>query len=247
MKRLGFACLFLALISASIAGPTDVLTVQVQDADGKAIPDVTVFHVDLKTNCVLRGTSLEGGGQRLHTDDHGSFHFVFSDKPEALVVATDYGFGLAQSFDMTNRPVIVVRPWACLDGIRTDHGHPVAKQLLAVQIVDRGVDPILINMVGLDNKALTDSRGRFHFTHVPPVDVFLEDMQPWLGVNGRRKAVPARLDETQILPGITNHFDLATTGRIVTGRLELGPGLTNTFDLHSLDKAPHFRPASGRL
>jgi peroxiredoxin len=221
----------------SVTAKSPSLKVQVQNAEGMPIPHVAVDCVDLDTNCVIRGTSLDGGGQRFQTGDNGWFSFTRTTRPQALVIAIDYGFGLAQSSDMTNRPLLIVRPWAWLDGTRTDHGRPIANQRVAVRIVDRDVDPILLNMVELENETVTDSRGHFQFSHVPPGDVFLDDMQPWLGASTTRKTVPARLDEMQVLPGITNHIDLATEGRTVTGHLELGSDLAKTFDFRSLDKS----------
>jgi peroxiredoxin len=72
-----------------------------------------------------------------------------------------------------------------------------------------------------DEKAVTDSEGRFVFEHVPPVRVSL-----YAGHNQAYDLVNGMV----VKPGETNRITIATEGRTVVGHLELEAGLTNRFD-----------------
>src|SRR5580700_636244 len=59
--------------SATKPGKVPVFTIQVEAADGKPLPNVTVVCIDPSTNADLVGTTIEGGNERLQTDAAGQF------------------------------------------------------------------------------------------------------------------------------------------------------------------------------
>jgi hypothetical protein len=60
--------------------PEGMLTVQVQTLDGKPMTNVSVVCIGQETNAVLKGTIIEGGGQRLLTDDQGNITLTWNGK-----------------------------------------------------------------------------------------------------------------------------------------------------------------------
>jgi hypothetical protein len=70
----------------------------------------------------------------------------------------------------------------------------------------------------------TESQGRFTFECVPPVDVFLSEMQTHPQIGFRV------LQLVEVAPGKTTSMEVATRGVTVVGRLELEPGLINRVD-----------------
>ncbi len=207
------------------------LTIQVQTADGTPVANATVVCVGQETNAVLKGSLIEGGSQRLRTDDRGRFNFDYSGTNAVLVIATDTGLCLAQSQDLTNRPVLVLQAWGRIEGVRTHHGRPFCQHRLSLQMnMDRS-DSLIANLVKMDNEALTDSGGRFVFDHVPPVEeIYVRDGKIGFGST-------AMLQEVDVHPGESKHVDVATHGRTVVGRIEPDDGIAGNLDLNSMDKS----------
>lgn len=216
-----------------------MITVQVQTPDGKPMTNASVVCIGQETNAVLKGTIIEGGGQRLLTDDQGNITLTWNGKNIGLMIASDQGFCLAQSRDMTNRPVLVVQPWGRIEGVRTDHDRPLPTHRLSLNIIGRCVDPPIQNLIDLDDQASTDSRGCFHFEHVPPIDVWMQDVHTWLGAAASNhpswSTSGFNLQEIDMQPGETKQVEIATHGRTVVGQIELGQNLTGIIDLKSLD------------
>ena len=213
-----------------------MLTVQVQTPDGKPMTNVSVVCIGQETNAALKGTIIEGGGQRLLTDGQGNVTLKWNGKNIGLMIASDNGFCLAQSRDLTNHTVLVVQPWGRIEGVRTDHNRPLPNHRLSLDIIGRCVDPPIQNLIDIDDQASTDSRGLFHFEHVPPIDLWIQDVQTWLGVAAsNHPTVGCNIREIDMQPGETKQVEIATQGRTVVGRIELGQELTGIIDLKSLD------------
>jgi peroxiredoxin len=213
-----------------------ILTVQVQTPDGKPMTNVSVVCLSGETNAVLTDTIIEGGSKRLLTDFQGRFTLKWNGKNIGLMIASDHGFCLAQSRDLTNHPVLVVQPWGRIEGVRTDHNRPLPNHRLSLNIIGRCVDPPIQNLIDINDQASTDSRGLFHFEHVPPIDVWMQDVQTWLGAAAsNHPTVGCNIREIDMQPGETKQVEIATHGRTVVGRIELGEELTGIMDLKSLD------------
>jgi peroxiredoxin len=216
--------------------PKGVLTVQVQTPDGKPMTNASVVCIGQETNAVLKGIIIEGGSQRLLTDVQGNVTLPWNGKNIGLMIASDQGFCLAQSRDLTNRPVLVVQPWGRIEGVRTDHNRPLPNHRLSLDIIGRCVDPPIQNLIDIDDQASTDSRGHFHFEHVPPIDVWMQDVHTWLGAAASNHPTSGlNLQEIDVQPGETNQVEIATHGRTVVGQIELGQSLAGIIDLKSLD------------
>ena len=159
----------------------DTFSIQVQRSDGKPMTNVYVVCFSGEKDVLIKGTTIEGGDQRLLTDSQGHFNLKWNGKNMGLMIANNYGFCLAQSRDMTNRPILVVQPWGRIEGVRVDHDIPLSNQRLSLDIIGRCVDLPIHSSIDMENQTSTASDGRFVFEHVPPVEVRLQDQQKWLG------------------------------------------------------------------
>jgi peroxiredoxin len=216
---------------AALAGlqvePDRAITIQVQTADGRPVPNETVFCVGYDTNTILKDTTVESDGERLRTDAEGRFTIQLETLNFAFVIANDKGFGMAYSFDLANNPKIVVQSWGRIEGIRTNRGQPLANQRLRLRMDDDSLGlsadmnrAYLSNCVRIKGEAVTDSQGRFVFEHVPPVGiVLLEDRKI---PSGSSLTLVPRI---RVKPGETTSVEVKTQGRTVVGRLKLAPGL----------------------
>jgi peroxiredoxin len=218
--------------------PESALTIEVQAQDGKPIANVAVVCIGQETNALLKDTLIEGGSQHLRTDDRGHCTLKWNGENIAVMIAGDEGFCLAQSRDLTNHPVLVVQPWGRIDGVRTDHGHPLPNHRLSLEIIARCVGREIASLVDMNDETFTDSRGHFVFEHVPPVEVWVQDVQTWLGAApDNRPTVGCRLQEIDVQPGETRQVEVATQGRTVIGRIELEQGSADVVDLTLLDRS----------
>jgi hypothetical protein len=111
--------------SVTKLGKLPVFTIQVKAADGKPFPNVTVVCIGPSTNTSLEGTVIEGGNERLQTDAAGQFTIPLGGENIFLVIAHDKGFSLSQSYDLTNHPTMVVRPWGRIEGVSMNGHRPL--------------------------------------------------------------------------------------------------------------------------
>lgn len=207
------------------------LTVTVRTPAGKPLPHLTVVYVDPTTNAILRETTISGGRYRFTTDDKGQFEFTL--KPENLyfMLATDAGFGLAQSRDLTNDPVITFQPWGHIEGIRLNRNRPMANQRIMLELSARCLnseDITTRERVLVSAKTKTDSKGRFMFEHVPPGGIAFFEVE-------RTKELWNFLLLTNLQPGEGKAIQVATEGRFVTGRLEVKDELPKDLNLADCD------------
>jgi peroxiredoxin len=235
MKTL-FAALTVCLLiqstfSQTVLGlkSTKALAVQVETTDGKPLPNVTVVCVDSTTNDLLKGTTISGGSSWFQTDDAGRFTFVLQNENLFFMLATETNFALAQSRDLTNNPVIIAQPWGHIEGIRMNQGRPVVGQRIMLHLDGRCLDSSSTEQrVEASDEAITDSRGRFTFDHVPPEGISLWEVE-------QSKAIWNFLLHTEIKPAENKTIQIASQGRIITGQLELSEELPRDLDLKSCD------------
>src|SRR5882724_5095646 len=215
--------------SATKLGKVPVFTIQVEAADGKPLPNVTVVCIDPSTNADLEGTAIKGGNERLQTDAFGRFTFPLGRDNIFFVIANDQGFSLSQSFDLTNHPTMVVRPWGRIEGVRMNGHRPLPNQQLMFGLDWRCVGSLDIRdrLETGRNKATTDSQGRFVFEHVPPAVIQFYENHKHPDVWNRL------LPLAEVKPGRTMQVRIETQGQTVVGRLELGAGLASDIDLKS--------------
>jgi thiol-disulfide isomerase/thioredoxin len=218
--------------SAATPGKEPVFTIQAEAADGKPLLNVTVVCIDDSTNAILKGTSIEGGRERVQTDALG--RFTFSQHTENLIfmLATDTGFGLAPSRDLTNNPTMVVQPWGHIDGVRMNRNQPVVGQRIMIGFDSRCLGDSDVThpygRIGISNQTTTDSQGRFAFDHVPPTGITLSEVE-------KSKELWNLLLQTAINPGEDKIIQIATQGRTVIGQMELDEELPKDLDLKSCE------------
>lgn len=87
---------------------------------------VVCFDYWTRAGAHLKDDTVEGGSQRYQTDAAGSLTLEWNGTNAGLMLAGKEGFGLAQTRDLANHPVLVVKPWGWIEGVRTDHGRPLA-------------------------------------------------------------------------------------------------------------------------
>jgi thiol-disulfide isomerase/thioredoxin len=204
-----------------------IITIQVQSADGKSLSHEFVVCLDLSTNAILNGTDIQGGGKRFLTDGEGRFNLPLNGKNVAVAVANTNGFCLMQTRDLVTHPTMMVQPWGRIEGVRLNRGQPLAGAGMSYGLVDpslvsEDLEYVMQEAFAIrNNKALTDSEGRFIFEYVPPVEVSLR---------ARQNKSYVLINRIDVKPGETNRIKIATEGRTVVGHLELEAGLTNRLD-----------------
>jgi len=207
------------------------IIVQVETPGGQPLPNVTVVCVDSSTNAFLIGMKIKGGSERFQTDANGRFTFYPQKKNLFFMLATETGFGLAQSRDLTNKPTMVMEPWGRIEGIRTNRGHPVAGQRIMLNLDCLCLDASDFETqerIGADNESTTDSQGHFAFDHVPPAGISLWEVE-------QSKELWNFLMHTEIKPGEDKIIQIATQGRTVVGQIELDEELPKDLDLKSCE------------
>jgi peroxiredoxin len=218
--------------SAAKPGTVPVVTIQVQTPDGKPLPNVTVVGVGPSDHATVNGTSIEGGSERMLTDSEGRFRLTLNGTNFAMAVATEAGFNLSQSRDLTNNSTIIVQPWGRIEGVRMNGNRPLTNDLLCWQFNWWCVGRELWDRLIVSQQAITDAGGRFAFEHVPPTEIVLRELHP-----PRRKEnhtdLSVALQYLEVAPGETKDVKAVTVGRTVVGRLVFGDDLDNTLDLTS--------------
>ncbi len=228
------APVLLAIFSGAVfaadsgAGPQkgDIFTMQVKTAEGRPLPNVLVVSVSAGTNVIIDGTIIHGGTARARTDAEGRVRLAWAGANQAVVTATEMGFGLAQLKDFTIAPELIVKPWARLEGVRINQGSPVANQPLRYGYVGRFFlsEELGQTVSFASNRTVTDASGRFSFDHVPPGEITLSGRQ----FHPSNEFVFLQL--VDVTPGVTNRIQVVTHGRTIIGRFTLPPGLTNKID-----------------
>jgi peroxiredoxin len=204
-----------------------IITIQVQSADGKPLSHAIVVCVGRPTNAILNGATIEGGSQRFQTDGEGWFSLPLNGKNVAVAAANNNGFCLMQTRDLANHPTMIVQPWGRIEGVRLNRGQPLTNDRISYGLsshflVSEDLEYDMQEAFAIqDNKAVTDSEGRFIFEHVPPVEVTLRE---------RHNQSYGLIDGMDVKPGETNRIEIVTEGRTVLGHLKPEAGLTNRFD-----------------
>ncbi len=192
-----------------------VLTIKVRNTNGEPFPYLTVVSIDHSTNAILKGTMIDGGSARRQTDAQGQLNLPAFDENIFLMAATDSGFGLAQTRDLTNNSIMQLMPWGRIEGIRLNFSQPMANQKLAIFIDGTclGGTSNHLDRVNISSETVTDSKGRFTFVRVPPVGLRLCELR------NHPKGVWEALEHLAVESGKTKNSIIATHGRTVVGRV----------------------------
>lgn len=212
-----------------------MISVQVQTPDGKPVPNVTAVCIGPESKAALKGMVIEGGGERLQADAEGRLMFQLKQENIFVVIANEQGFGLSPDYDLKRNPIIVVKPWGHIEGVRTNCGCPMANRRLKFRLSWREIGSDK-NGLSFPMKTTTDSQGRFRFDHVPAMSI---------------KILEARECPTEmwyplsvhvlVKPETTTFVELATQGQTVVGRLDFENGLPEGIDPKELNDPRKFR------
>jgi thiol-disulfide isomerase/thioredoxin len=227
--RQGEGCFIAGVITGKTPG-TDSETnpaifIRVQTPDGQPLPDAVGVGGSPPSVPNLHVKAIHGGTGEFRADESGRVRLPLPDTNLFLVAAGDQGFGWLPNAALTNGATLVIQPWGTLAGVRKNRNHPLANESLRLtQNRDYFGEevPELIVLSGQETR--TDEQGRFWFTSVPPLKLFLD----------RQEKPPggwSYLRSVEIQPGEAGELKLDTRGRTVTGRVTLGPGLDTNLDL----------------
>ena len=218
------------MIARPGVGPNRTLTVQVQTADGKPLPDRAVVCGSPDEIPSLEFGRLFGGISRLRSDHQGLLTVPLNSSNLFLVAADDGSFGWIPNRGLTNQAVMVMQPWGRIEGVRMNRNHPVVNEHLMLSL-DRDyygngsfgsvVKPIN-NISG--NETRTDGQGRFAFEHVLPLKLFIDRQE-------KQRAFWGYFWSVEVKPGEITKLEISTRGRTVTGRVERALGLDTSIDL----------------
>jgi hypothetical protein len=135
-------------------------SIQVKNLEGKPVSGATAVCVSPETPAVLKGFTLEGGGERLQTDADGRLMLHLTEQNAFIVIANEHGFGLAPGYDLSRNPNMVVKPWGRIEGVRTNCGRPMANRRLRFRLGWREVGSHEITQsLRIPMETTTDSQG----------------------------------------------------------------------------------------
>jgi hypothetical protein len=148
----------------------------------------------------------------------GSFVIGLLESPKdglaAVVVNSDAGYGLVTADELSANPVVVVQPWARLEGVLR-----VGKSLASNETVNIGIwgstELYDWNLVQHGASTKTDANGRFVFPRLAPVDVWLTRTVMVRTNDGRQSGH----HYVKVLPGDQLQVQLGGVGRALTGRV----------------------------
>jgi hypothetical protein len=212
-------------------------SIQVKNLEGKPVSGATAVCVSPETPAVLKGFTLEGGGERLQTDADGRLMLHLTEQNAFIVIANEHGFGLAPGYDLSRNPNMVVKPWGRIEGVRTNCGRPMANRRLRFRLGWREVGSHEITQsLRIPMETTTDSQGHFRFEHVPAMAIVISEAREcptavWF-------PLPVRV---LVKPETTTFVELATQGQTVVGHLNLENGLPEGIDPKELNDPKKFR------
>jgi peroxiredoxin len=200
--------------AVSDAKPEKTVTVQVETTDGKPVSNITIVCIDSSTNAILKGKAIIGGSERFQTDGKGQFVFNLGKENMFFMLATDTGFALAQSRDLTNDPTIIMQPWGRIEGTRMNLNQPMdnEKLWLTFDWLCFNGDVSTRDRIGISDEVATDSKGNFVFETVPPTGLKLLELR-------RHPKTWYAIKHMAVEPGKTKNVVILTQGRTVTGKL----------------------------
>jgi peroxiredoxin len=214
----------IAATNSPLAGDQK-LTIQVQDTDGKRLPNGTVICADADSLPELGNTALRDGRASFQTDQQGRLTLPLTNSGLFLVAANDHGFGWLPNRDLTNGAVLVMEPWGRIEGVRKNRNLSVPDEHLMLEL-DRAHyrGYVLRPIRGPIDKTKTDAQGHFVFGHVPPLKCYIDRQETQRAYWGYFWSVEAKSGET-------TKMDINTRGRTVFGRVIAAPGLDSSIDL----------------
>lgn len=225
-----FACLPQCIASLettnSYAKTKTALTIHAQTADGSPLTDVIAICFGPMAKVTLKDTVIEGGGERLRSNSRGQFSVSLNNTNLFVVIANGEGFCLSPISDLKNDPTMIVRPWGGIEGVWIDQGRPLANQPIKYFLDWRSVGSSDITYSFEPSaKTTTDAQGHFAFQHVPPAEIlFLE------GLNHPSNTWVTLLGRWEVDHGKTTTVKIATQGRTIIGKMEIGTGLAENID-----------------
>lgn len=227
----GGAYYIASLILEDIAGPhdeTNSLVIRVQTPDGQP-----VFHTFVACGTesdIPRLHFRRLYGADLFTDHQGRLRLPLTETNRFLVAANARGFGWLPRGELANQAVMVLQPWARIEGVLKNRGHILANTRLKLDVdLDSYGFEVILPVLLDSEKPTTDANGRFVFEHVPPLKLRIDRQDhPKAGVYCHGLAVE---------PGETHHVEINLRGRTVTGRVVQEPGLEGDLDLTSCSAA----------
>jgi thiol-disulfide isomerase/thioredoxin len=204
---------------------TQKLTIQVLNIDGKPLTNAIIICADPDKIPQLGKTALMGGRESFQTDNQGFLFLTLTSPNLFLVAANDQGFGWLPNRDLANHAVLAMQPWGRIEGVRKNRNHVVPDEHLSLSL-DRDYygEYVMAPVLYYGHETVTDAKGRFAFTDVPPLKYFIDRQE-------KQRAYWGYFGSVEVEPGQTKKLEIDTRGRTVTGRVTVAPGLDTNIDL----------------
>ena len=203
------------------------ITINVRTADGKPLPHIMVVSATLAPSAIpaLHVKALYGGDDQFLTDEQGRLHLPQAATNLFLVAANSRGFGWLPNDDLTNGAVLVIQPWARIEGTWKNRNQPVAGEKLSLSIPPDfyAVRPVRFDRV----ETRTDVNGHFVFSNVPPLKMEIQRF----GKQGTGAEIFGSAIASIDLKGGETNLEIVTHGRTVLGKVIIGMGLDTNVDL----------------
>lgn len=193
-----------------------------QTTNSVSSTNLAVAQTNAPSGASNRWTKVPRQAPSTNTAADGSFVISLPELPKdglaAVVVNSDAGYGLVTADELSANPVVVVEPWARIEGVLR-----VGKSLASNETVNIGIwgatELYDWNLVQHGASTKTDANGRFVFPRVAPVDVWLTRTVMVRTNDGRQSGH----HYVKVLPGDQLQVQLGGSGRALTGRVPWDP------------------------
>ncbi|MFN7139309.1 MAG: sigma-70 family RNA polymerase sigma factor [Limisphaerales bacterium] len=194
------------------ATTVEVLLPTGQPAAGAEIALVLPGMWDLRLESGRFGSIVQGG--RLVANQRGEFQLPADESVEKIVVVHAEGYAEVEPAQLTARPVINLQAWGNIEGTFFSRGEPLAGvAFYAVRVPQT---------VYFDMYPVTDDKGRFTFSKLPPGDYKLQWRIPRAANSAERDAGFSK--HVNVQAGETSTVNIGDSGYEITARLRWPDG-----------------------
>ena len=163
---------------------------------------------------------MRGDIKSASSDENGSFSLPPDPQNFSIVVVADEGFAMSTKTQLLASPLVVVQPWAKVEGEAKIGNKLAAGATISGSIVGSFVgegEDVNQPRLWYSFNSTVDEDGRFKMNRVPPVQVKIGRHLKL----SNRSTVSTHSQALNAEPGETSTITLGGTGRRVIGRVEL--------------------------
>jgi uncharacterized GH25 family protein/thiol-disulfide isomerase/thioredoxin len=188
----------------------------VLDPDGKPVAKASVVVGTPSIVPMMDDGELQhaGDGERIKTNDDGSFELNATWEP--MLIRVTHKSGFAEVHREPDEPIgtLQLQPWARLSGRLIQDGEPVANQLILFRVPGQG--RLGIPRFQDSFQIRTDPEGRFEFKRMPPM---VGSVGAYLGPWQESPLTSSQSVPLDLKPGEHRQIELGGEGIAVTGKV----------------------------